>query len=113
MAKDDYHVIVYQILAYLYTKLKEGEPVDPRMISHDSHYLEINEKYWLYIMENLFKYGYISGITVTKAWGNSFFISGLENCEITPLGIEFLCENSFLKKAKEFLKDIKAIVPFI
>lgn len=113
MAKDDYHVIVYQILAYLYTKLKEGKPVDPKMISHDSHYLKINEKYWLYIMENLFKDGYISGITVTKAWGDEVFINGLENCEITPPGIEFLCDNSFLNKAKEFLKDAKAIVPFV
>ena len=28
MARDDYHVIVYQILAYLYTQLKAGEPVN-------------------------------------------------------------------------------------
>lgn len=37
----------------------------------------------------------------------------LENIRITPLGIEYLTDNDFLKKARDFLKDIKAIVPFI
>ena len=32
MAKDDYHVIVYQILAYLYTCLKTDEAVDPALL---------------------------------------------------------------------------------
>lgn len=27
MAKDDYHVIIYQILSYLYVQLKSGKPV--------------------------------------------------------------------------------------
>ena len=33
MAKDDYFVIVYQIPAYLYQRLKRGEPADGSMIS--------------------------------------------------------------------------------
>ncbi|WP_390904730.1 YjcQ family protein [Peptoniphilus equinus] len=33
--------------------------------------------------------------------------------KITPLGIDYLTDNSFLNKAKDFLKDIKAIVPFV
>lgn len=28
MAKDDYYVIVYKILAYLYVQLKKGESVE-------------------------------------------------------------------------------------
>ncbi len=28
MSKDDYPVIVYQILTYLYTQLKKGEPIE-------------------------------------------------------------------------------------
>ena len=30
MAKDDLHVIVYQILSYLYQQMKEGREVDER-----------------------------------------------------------------------------------
>lgn len=32
MAKDDYFVLVYKILAYLYTVLKEGRSPDPQML---------------------------------------------------------------------------------
>lgn len=113
MAKDDYHVIVYQILAYLYMQLKNGDPVDGDLLKHDSKYLGINEIYWQYIMLNMLNQGLISGISVNKAWGKEIIISDLENTQITPTGIEFLCDNSFLAKAKQFLKDTKAIVPFI
>ena len=34
MAKDDYFVIVYKILSYLYVKLKSGEDTNPNMITH-------------------------------------------------------------------------------
>lgn len=113
MAKDDYHVIVYQILAYLYTQLKASDPVDPELLRPESRYLGINEEYWTYIMENLFRDGLIEGITLTTAWGEQLIVSGLEKARITPQGIEYLTDNSFLSKARDFLKDIKAIVPFV
>lgn len=113
MAKDDYHVLVYQILSYLYVQLKAGEPIDTALLKHDSAYLGINETYWAYIFENLLKDGLIEGATVTKTWGQVVMINGLEKTQITPRGIEYLCDNSFLNKAKEFLKDMKAIVPFV
>ena len=113
MAKDDYHVIVYQILAYLYMQLKNGEPVDGAFLRHNSQYLGINERYWEYVIENLLNEGLIRGITITKTWGNERTVTCLNDAEITPAGIEYLCDNSFISKAKEFLKDIKAIVPFV
>lgn len=113
MARDDYHVIVYQILSYLYVQLKAGEPVDGKMLVHDSKYLGINERYWKYVIENLVLQGFITGPVIKTAWGNEKIISNLEETQITPAGIEYLCENSFLSKAKEFLKDVKAIVPFV
>lgn len=113
MSKDDYFVIVYQVLAYLYTQLKNGDSVDGKLLMHDSVYLGINKTYWQYIMVNLLKDGFISGITITGTWGRNMLISDLDDCQITPLGIAYLCDNSFLKKAMQFLKDIKEIVPFV
>ena len=112
MAKDDYYVIVYQILAYLYRCLKDGKPADPHMLEHDSPILQINEPYWSYIIENILKQEFVEGITATKAWGGTVVYSNLERCRITPKGIEYLCENSTIKKAYRFLKDVKSIVPF-
>ncbi len=53
MAKDDYFVIVYQILAYLYQRLKKGESVDTAMLGCDSPLFKINKQYWAYILYNL------------------------------------------------------------
>ncbi len=36
MARDDYHVIVYQILAYLYQCLKKGEAVEAAALEANS-----------------------------------------------------------------------------
>lgn len=113
MARDDYHVIAYRILAYLYARLKAGEDVDGDLLRHDSSYLNINETYWAYIFENLSRDGLIEGIIVSHPFSGGTMIDALGDAQITPRGIEYLCDNSFLNKAKEFLEDAKAIVPFI
>ncbi len=116
MAKDDYHVIIYQILSYLYQQLKSGEPVDEQMFSAEALF-GINEKYRGYILKHLLNDGYITGILVKE----SKYINGQTNlhflnlgeCEITPKGIEYLTDNSFISKAKEFFKDVKSMASFI
>lgn len=111
MAKDDYFVIAYQILAYLYRCLKDGKEPEKAMLEPGSRYLPINEKYWSYIMENLQNQGYIDGITVHHPWGRETVIEDLETCQITPSGIEYLCENSTIKKAYKFVKEAISIAP--
>ncbi len=112
MAKDDYFVIVYRILAYLYTQLKGGNLIDPAMLGADGPLCKgIPERYWCYILGNMQSQGYIRGVTIQKAWGGATFVTVTRECEITPLGIEYLTENSNMKKAVAFLKDFKEIVP--
>lgn len=113
MAKDDYYVIVYKVLAYLYTQLKSGELVDPKMLSHDGRLFQINESYWLYILENMQEQGFIKNIRFTKAWQGTVLIDDLDQCQITPAGIGYLLDNDLLSKAKQWLKEAKEIVPFI
>lgn len=113
MAKDDYHVIVYQILSYLYQRLKNGEDVDITMIGHDSPLFSINKRYWSYVIYNMCKYHLIDGVSFVELDGLSVpYPAELYDCMITPEGIEYLCDNSFSEKAKSFLKDIKEITPF-
>ena len=116
MARDDYHVIVYQILSYLYNCLKNGKRIDAQKISHENEYFVINEAYWAFIMENLYRDGLIRDVIIKEtkgSRGSEVHIVSFENCKITPKGIEYLTDNSFMKKAKEFFKDVKSIVPFI
>lgn len=113
MAKDDYFVIVYQILSYLYQRLKKGEPVDPAMLGHDSPLFKINKRYWAYIIYHMAEMGFVEGVDFVNLDGLDVpFAVGLNKCRITPAGIEYLCDNSLMEKAKNFLKDIKEIVPF-
>lgn len=113
MAKDDYYVIVYQILAYLYQCLKKGKDIDPKEISADCKMFRINEKYWGYIMVNMYKQGLIEGISLIEIDNYGYKVARLECCQITPVGIAYLNENSFIQKAKDLFKDVKDIVPFI
>lgn len=116
MSKDDYHVIVYQILSYLYQQLKKGEPVSEDVFSCETLF-GINEKYRDYILKNLLNDGFITGILVKETkyidgQTNLIFLN-MDECQITPKGIEYLMDNSFLNKAKEFFKDVKSITPFV
>lgn len=113
MAKDDYHVIIYQILSYLYQQLKKGQDIDVSLIKHDSKYLQINRKYWKYIIINLLSEGFIRGVVVDEDIEGNLEIYNLDQCEITPKGIEYLTDNSTIEKAKKFMKDLKDIVPFV
>ena len=49
MAKDDYFVIVYQILKYLYDCLKQGIKPDKEKLSYE--FLNIPPSYWEYIFK--------------------------------------------------------------
>ena len=112
MAKDDYHVIIYQILAYLYQQLKRGQKVDIEKLSNNGGLFEINKNYYMFIMSSLVKTDLISGVIIVNSLSQQY-IDGLENIQITVKGIEYLLDNAFLKKAHKFLKDIKEITPFI
>lgn len=115
MARDDYHVIVYQILAYLYQCLKNGQDIDAALLEPESCLFHgINKRYWRYIMLNLYKDEMIEGITFADIDGDRYPVPvNLNDCQITPLGIEYLCDNSFMEKAKKFIKDVKEITPFM
>ena len=62
MARDDYFVIVYKILTYLYQCLKEGRKAEERLLTHDSSYIKVNEKYWNYILWHMQKAELIEGV---------------------------------------------------
>lgn len=110
MAKDDYYVIAYQILSYLYQQLKKGEDVDGDMIGHNGPLFAINERYWKYIMINMYEQGFVRGIAI-KRDSEKIHIYRLNNCEITPDGIDYLCDNSRIKRAYNSAKDVLDILP--
>ncbi len=110
MAKDDYFVIVYQVLKYLYGCLKKGE--NPEICFLQAATYSIPESYWMYIVSSLFNEKYIEGITIYETKSGTV-VGNLQDTFITPKGIEYLLENSLIQKAKRTLKDIKEMTLFI
>lgn len=112
MSRDDYHVIVYKILSYLYACLKQGESIDIEYLTAEN--FKINIEYWYYILRHLLEYGYIEGIVLVPILGlESKGVKLTSKTTITPKGIEFLQDNSMMNKTKEFLQTIKNIMPNI
>lgn len=110
MAKDDYFVIVYSVLKYLYNTLKRGEKVDTRKLTADSY--GIPEQYWFYILDSLIEEGYVKGCSFKETQLGKI-LNNLERIQITPKGIEYLFENKLFEKTKRVLKEIKDMTPMI
>ena len=109
MAKDDFFVIVYAILKYLYDCLKQDRRVDFDVIRAESFSVPFN--YWCYILINMQERHLINGLLI-KVTKDGTLIQNSGNVQITPDGIEYLFENTLIQKAKKTLKDIKDVIPF-
>ncbi|MBQ6330391.1 MAG: hypothetical protein IJI35_15330 [Kiritimatiellae bacterium] len=112
MAQDDMHVIIYKVLAYLYDCMKKGIDPDKSMLAPDGLLFGgVPERYWNSIWLQMLDKGLVVGVA-QAAYDDSTHIIILSP-EVTLDGVEFMQENSMMKKAKDFLKDMKSILPFV
>ena len=73
--------------------------------------LGVSYEEWSYIMILLQKSGYIDGVVYTQSFGQRFpEIVDIEQVGITISGIEYVEENSTMKKVGEVLKDLGEIL---
>ena len=107
MARDDYFVIVYKLLKYLYDSLKRGIPVSQDILS--AEFFGIPDEYWEYIIRNLYRDGYVEGVTVTRLHRKPEFPNIRQNFNITPKGIQYIQENSVFETIRSYVKDIAGI----
>ena len=107
MSKDDMHVVMYKILKYLYECLKQGK--EARDDKYCAGRVGINEKYWTAIMLELIERDYVRGFKVAR-YDDSVSIIPAEPT-ITMLGVDFLLDNSMMKKAHDFIVDMKDFIP--
>lgn len=103
MAKDDYFVLVNKLLRYLYNCLKTGDAPRWDILSPGTKDFPIGEEYFLYMLLHLLADGYIEGVVEVRRVGRPVKIKETTGISITPKGIDYLEENSTMKKATEFL----------
>ncbi len=110
MAENDMHVIMYRIMAYLYWCMREGVEPDPAQY-RPGEGMRIPQSYWDAIVMELIENGYVRGFVVTPT-NSSVLISG-DRPTVTLAGVQFLQENSMMRKALGVLKAAKETIPFI
>ena len=99
--------IIYRILRIL-QKSMDMEDFDKESLSPEL--LDLSEPKWCRIMAILINEGYISGAQTWNSADQGYPRVALTRPEITLRGLEYLEENSFMKKAADMAKGIIDIV---
>ena len=110
MAKDDYQVVVFRILKYLYQQLKKGASAEAEMLRHDSRTCKVNETYWRYIITSMQEEGLIRGLK--KGKGQEAYDQleeQLGNLQITPKGIDMLSDSRKEERVDQLIKGVLKI----
>ncbi|WP_338033125.1 YjcQ family protein [Limosilactobacillus alvi] len=105
LAKNDYFVVMYRLMMYLYNCLKNDQQVDLSKIT--SSYLGINERYFQYILTNLVNDGYLMADSTYEDMNG---LHVMESIMISPKGIAYLHENSTIAKVKSSVKGLSDII---
>lgn len=99
--------VIYRILRYL-EKAMDYDEVDMDRISATT--LKLSERRWTAIMEMLTAEGYIDGMSVKRTLDGDMVLS-VSTPRITLKGLEYLQENSLMKKAADIAKGIADFIP--
>ncbi len=110
MPKNDYFLVAYKILSYLYDCFQEGTRAD--IAFYGAEALGINNGYWANVIESLSDEGYIKGVEIINSAGGRTGVANI-NIKITQSGIVFLQENTLIAKARRALKTAKETIPCI
>lgn len=104
---DDFRLI-YKILRILQRSM-DYEELDKTVLSPEN--LGLTKPKWSRIMAMLLKEGYISGGQTWNAADCQYPRVALARPEITLKGLEYLEDNSLMKKAANLAKGIKESMP--
>lgn len=99
--------LIYQILLLLDKYLDDEEPDFSKL---SAEHFKVSEKRFTHIMLMLYEAGYIEGIALIHLGGNDYDFK-LTSPHITLRGLEYLEENTMMKKACRLLKGVKEIAP--
>ena len=103
--------VIYRILKCLEENL-DNEQIDCEKISHEK--LGISFVRWENLLWEMQANGYIRGLVYEQTMSDSSpHIVMPITPKITIKGMEYLAENTFMKKAEDALKRIKSVVPGI
>lgn len=98
---------VYKILTELEKQMDSTE-TDIGKFNHEA--LKISETRWMKYIEMMYDCGYIKGVEITQTM-DGFMFCDYQDMKITLKGLEYLQENSIMRKIYKGVKGVKDIVP--
>ncbi len=101
---------IYKILNALH-KSMDCDDFDMNLISPER--LGISRNRWLYLMRMLAERGYVADFEVYIGADGGFSVSPGARPRLTLAGLEYLEENSLMKRAYRLAKGIKDVTPGI
>ena len=106
MSKDDYHVIVFKVLVYLYAVLKNNRIFNQLEYDKAISKKDINEEYLWRVYAMMSDEGFIKNANFTKAWGNDLIpLFEEKDLAITASGIRYIEDNDKMKEVGKLLKS--------
>lgn len=110
MAKDDYDVIVCNILVYLYKRLKSKTDITEEIfLQPGTKDLPISQEYLYYVLEHMIKDNLIEGCVLNRAWCGEIINVSVSDIRITPNGIHYLRDNSVMRKIAQGMQSAASI----
>lgn len=111
MAKDDFDFIAFKILTYYYAWMKNKVAFDQKVLRQLAGANNIDEDYFNKVLRSLVEEGYLEGLVFIKAWGNEYILGNqLVDGSITHQGVQYLEDNSRMKKALEVAKTMGGLI---
>lgn len=100
--------VIYRVLKIL-EKYMDSEAVPCELLGHEA--LGLSKERWSRLMKMLVDEGFIEGVRSIEYDSQTVPLIKLMNPTITLKGLEYLEENSMMKKAAAVAKGIKDVIP--
>jgi hypothetical protein len=103
----DHFKTVYRILSFL-KKSEQNDEFDDK--SFTPEYFGLTDRQWALTLTRLIDDGHIKGVSV-RTGADGYMMISLSAPMITTKGLEYLEENSLMRKAVNLIKGVKEILP--
>lgn len=107
--KNNYFNVAYKILTYLKYCYENGIFVDPDILSPDN--IGISEKQFILTLQMLLEDGYIKGVSLSPTIQGPTIINNIQDTYATSAGLQYLVENSMMKKVYNVSKEVRDWIP--
>ncbi|MBP2057220.1 hypothetical protein J2Z60_000384 [Lactobacillus colini] len=107
--RNNYFNVAYKILLYLKDCYEQGVDVDPDVLTPKN--IGISDKQFLLTLKMLIEDGYIKGVSISPVIQGPDIINNIQNAYATSAGLQYLAENSMMKKVYNIAKEARDWIP--